>query len=132
LEPLSGYLVLAADLSTDSTLSGEAFNFGPPADHNYSVSELLEQMQQHWPGTEWQDTSKPSDVYEASLLKLCCDKALHRLSWRPLLAFSENIEMTASWYTTYYSGGTEMWKVTQKQIQDYENLGSDRGAPWGK
>lgn len=132
LEPLAGYLTLAADLAADGDLSGEAFNFGPPADQSYSVSELLEQMQLHWAGAVWQDVSEPDAVYEAGLLKLCCDKALHRINWKPLLSFAENVAMTANWYTTYYVGSDDIWKLTQSQIEQYQTLGSDRGAVWAK
>ena len=37
LEPLSGYLNLAAELSQRSELHGEPFNFGPPAHQNHTV-----------------------------------------------------------------------------------------------
>ena len=36
------------DLSSKSDLHGEAFNFGPPADQNYSVESLVTQMAIHW------------------------------------------------------------------------------------
>ena len=132
LEPLAGYLTLAADLAADGALSGEAFNFGPPADQSYSVSELLHQMQLHWAGAGWRDVSEPGAVYEAGLLKLCCDKALHRISWKPLLTFAENVELTANWYSTYYGGNPDIWTLTQSQIIEYETLALERGAAWAK
>jgi CDP-glucose 4,6-dehydratase len=132
LEPLAGYLILAADLVTDNSLNGEAFNFGPPADQSYSVAELLEQMRHHWPGAVWQDMSEPGAVYEAGLLKLCCDKALHRIGWKPLLTFAENIEFTANWYSSYYDNNVDIWTLTQSQIAEYVALGLERGAVWAK
>jgi CDP-glucose 4,6-dehydratase len=132
LEPLAGYLALAADLVADEALRGEAFNFGPPADQNYSVSELLEQMQLHWADAVWRDVSESGAVYESGLLKLCCDKALHRIAWKPLLTFAENVEMTANWYSSYYDGNADIWKLTESQILQYEALGVDRGAVWAK
>lgn len=130
LEPLGGYLALAASLAQDTSLRGEAFNFGPPADQNYSVSELLEEMRLHWPQASWQDTSEPGAVYEAGLLKLCCDKALHRLGWKPILSFSENVEMTANWYRTFYAGNPDVWQLTLSQIRRYQDLARRRGAVW--
>ena len=44
LEPLSGYLSLAQQLSDRKSLSGEAFNFGPAANQDVSVQHLLEEM----------------------------------------------------------------------------------------
>jgi CDP-glucose 4,6-dehydratase len=132
LEPLSGYLTLAADLLIEDELRGEAFNFGPPADQNYSVTELLSQMQLDWSDAVWHDVSESDAVYEAGLLKLCCDKALHRIGWKPLLTFAENVAMTANWYRTFYEGNADLWALTQSQILKYENLGVTRGAVWSK
>jgi CDP-glucose 4,6-dehydratase len=130
LEPLAGYLTLASRLANDKSLSGEAFNFGPPSDQSYSVSALLEQMRIYWPGAQWEDVSESNAVYEAGLLKLCCDKALHKLGWRPLLTFEENIEMTANWYRTHFDRSIDIWDLTQSQIDSYENIASKRGAIW--
>lgn len=133
LEPLAGYITLAADLANDLSLRGEAFNFGPLADQNYSVSDLLEEMRLHWPEASWLDVSEPGAVYEAGLLKLCCDKVLHRLGWKPLLSFPENVAMTANWYRAYYdSAEADIWELTRSQILQYQELGRERGAVWAR
>ena len=132
LEPLAGYLTLAARLSRDAGLSGEAFNFGPALDQNFTVSELLQEMQRNWPGVSWQDLSDPNAVYEAGLLKLCCDKALHRLGWGALLTFAENAAMTVGWYQRFYAGDGQMWDTTQEQIAAYQEIGRARGAVWAR
>ena len=41
LEPLSGYLNLGQVLYEDSALHGEGFNFGPRAEQNHTVVDLL-------------------------------------------------------------------------------------------
>ena len=41
LEPLSGYLTLGAALAADRKLHGEPFNFGPRAEQNHTVLELI-------------------------------------------------------------------------------------------
>lgn len=130
LEPLAGYLTLASHLTVDRSLCGESFNFGPLSDQSYSVSELLEEMRHHWSGASWLDISEPGAVYEAGLLKLCCDKAIHRLSWRPLLSFTENVALTADWYRSYYRGSSDILELTQSQIQRYQEWGRVRGAVW--
>jgi CDP-glucose 4,6-dehydratase len=132
LEPLAGYLTLAAKLSQGEKLRGEAFNFGPPSDQNYSVAELLAAMSQHWPNATWKDVSAPDAVYEAGLLKLCCDKALHRLGWKPLLTFSENVSMTAKWYRDFYGGNLNIWETTKTQIAEYQVFGLNRAAVWAQ
>jgi CDP-glucose 4,6-dehydratase len=48
LEPLSGYLALGAALHESAKLHGEAFNFGPRAEHNHTVLELIQSLAQGW------------------------------------------------------------------------------------
>ena len=57
LEPLSGYLNLALALRANANLHGEPFNFGPPAEQNHSVGELVEAMSKHWDQVRWKDVS---------------------------------------------------------------------------
>lgn len=128
LEPLSGYLSLAANLFKSSNLNGEAFNFGPPADQNHSVQELVEEIMIHWDGKEWLDISEDNVLpAEAGLLKLCCDKALHKLNWQSTLNFKETAKWTADWYKNFYEKGPECAKdISFSQISEYMRLGDKR------
>ena len=40
--------------------------------------------------------------YESKLLKLNSNKAKLRLKWKPVLSFSETIQMVINWYKFYY------------------------------
>ena len=91
LEPLSGYLNLAVALYHRPELHGEPFNFGPQAQQNHSVLELVRQMALHWDQVRWQDVSQSvAGPYESGLLKLNCDKALHYLLWNAVMGFDED------------------------------------------
>jgi CDP-glucose 4,6-dehydratase len=48
LEPLSGYLLLGAKTFDGNNLHGETFNFGPKAEQNRTVVELLSDMKKYW------------------------------------------------------------------------------------
>ncbi len=132
LEPISGYLWLAAELDRGRNgLVGEAFNFGPDADVNQQVSCLIDEMRNTWHGHYWQQDSVIGEFKsEAGLLKLCCDKSLHRLGWQAVLRFHETVEMTAQWYKSYYDGTIDMSKLTTQQLAAYVQLGAERKAPW--
>lgn len=132
LEPLSGYLTLACALAESPTLHGEAFNFGPRAEQNHSVQTLLDALTDHLPGTLWQDISQANDNHhEAGLLKLNCDKALHRLRWQPALDFAETVRLTAQWYRTYYTQPSDpMLETTLNQLQAYFDAARKAGIPW--
>ena len=47
LEPLHGYLTLSAELLENSSLNGEAFNFGPK-EQNHTVEKLLIDLSRYW------------------------------------------------------------------------------------
>jgi len=132
LEPLSGYLVLGAHLAENRSLNGEAFNFGPPANQNPSVRELIEVMDRYWDNTRWKDVSKKeSQAHEAEILKLCCDKALHMLQWEPTLNFQETVRFTANWYRHFYeSSGTDIFKYSCQQILEYVASANAKGIAW--
>lgn len=132
LEPVGGYLWLGANLLTGSKgLDKEAFNFGPAADANYPVSTLVDMMALIWPDAVW---NSPEDEMgasgEAKLLKLCCDKALARLDWKPTLSFEETVRMTAEWYLAFYRENRAMHSYTINQIREYQTLAINRGRVW--
>ena len=130
LEPLSGYLSLAAKLSEDGDLNGEAFNFGPPAHQNQTVEDLVNEIITHWPGSEWLDTSLENNTpHEAGLLQLNCEKALRILDWRATLNFKETARWTSQWYQTYYKKCPELaLEMTADQIKKYMELAKQRSS----
>ena len=132
LEPLSGYLALGAELSKSNLLHGEAYNFGPPAHQNHSVSELIDEMTKYWEQVRWNDTSQSQQhVHEAGLLKLNCDKALYDLNWQPTLQFEDTVRMTVEWYKHYYQNNDHsMRDFTIAQIDEYMQLAIQRGLQW--
>jgi CDP-glucose 4,6-dehydratase len=130
LEPLGGYLLLGAILTESDKILGEAFNFGPPEENDFSVRELIEEMRQYWSNVQWIDLSRnASNLYEANLLKLNCEKAQNFLSWCPTLNFKETIKMTVEWYKAFYTNA-DMYELTSTQIKQYSNLSIERGSNW--
>lgn len=130
LEPVGGYLWLGACLSTKlEGVAGESFNFGPRKEIVKSVQELVDLFLKHWGKGTWRHVPLEGQKKEAVLLKLSCDKALQRLSWRPLLTFEETVELTAQWYKKYYAGGA-MHDYTNAQIDWYAQKAVTQGMPW--
>lgn len=131
LEPLSGYLNLAMALVNDAALHGEPFNFGPPAQQNHSVLELVREMSLHWDQVRWGDVSGSTQgPYESSLLKLNCDKALHFLRWQAVMGFTDTVRMTAEWYRAFYRDPVSIAGVTRAQIQAYINMAARQDQQW--
>lgn len=123
-EPLSGYLSLAEKLTVDSKINGEAYNFGPPANQNHTVDELIIEMNNYWHGIEWQYEIEKGEIFhEASLLKLNCDKALFDLNWVPTLNFEQTVKMTMEWYKEFYENeSSNMLQFSNEQIDSYMGL----------
>ena len=109
LEPLSGYLWLAAHLNEPklsqypSTNVCSAFNFGPQLESNRTVAELVESLLKHT-GGDWADVSTPDQPHEASKLNLAIDKAFHVLGWKPTWTFDTCVAQTALWYSAVSQG----------------------------
>ena len=130
LEPLSGYLLLAQKLSVNEINTGEAFNFGPKTDNNFSVLNLLEELSIHWPQIQWKIEENES-IHEARLLKLSIDKALMDLSWNPALDFNQTVKFTADWYRNFYdSNFDDMKTFSENQIDQYVTISEQRGLLW--
>ncbi len=136
LEPLSGYLTLGQGLSQRGQLHGEAFNFGPRAEQNRSVVELLSDLSRNWGFAESDQAYRiTADIpfHEAGLLKLNCDKALFDLRWEPNLNYDETIRLVGDWYSSFYrQQQTDMYALTLKQIAAYEHTGAERKRVWTK
>lgn len=138
LEPLSGYISLAVALSEQPEIHGEPFNFGPPAQQNHSVLELVQEMALHWSQVRWTDVSQMvKGPYESGLLKLSCDKALHHLQWRAVMNFEQTVRMTAEWYGAFYQAPghiqpDQLAKTTQTQIGAYVALAKLQGLTWAQ
>lgn len=137
LEPLSGYLWLAALLAHPEWRTGDpsaltsAFNFGPNRESNRTVEELVTAILQHWPGS-WKDASDPKSPHEAGLLHLSIDKAAAVLGWHPAWNFSETIAKTVAWYRNARSLKTpaEFQKQTLEQIAQYVGQARGRQIAW--
>jgi CDP-glucose 4,6-dehydratase len=142
LEPLSGYLLLGQRLFEELSggdrvgkpVNGEAFNFGPDAVQNVTVGQLIEAMIPHWKGSRWEDVSKSNNAgHEAGLLKLCCDKALHNLSWKATLNIAQTVKYTVDWYRDYYTNpSVSTRELSNKQIQEYMSCALADGISWVK
>ena len=130
LDPLSGYLLLGQKLFENTPyINGESFNFGPPATVNFPVSDLVAKLSQIFDTTAKFEIVQ-NNLKEAGLLKLCCDKALHRLKWRPTLEYQHTVEMTGSWYRDFYFKKVPAKELTIGQIHQYTELARSTSQSW--
>jgi len=139
LEPLSGYLHLGQQLASRDELHGQAYNFGPPPDADFTVLALLEALAKHYgvpDGGQRLVVNEESGFHEAGLLKLDCTKAERDLAWRAAFDFPRTARMTAAWYKTFYenneaSADAEALRdLTRSQIATYVEAARNTGLGW--
>jgi len=133
LEPLSGYLNLGEALYLDNKLHGEAFNFGPRAEQNHTVQQLLNDLSKYWHFGSVDKAYRVTDnipFHEAGLLKLNCDKALFYLKWHSNLEYRDTIRFTSEWYYDFYKNGNDIYSKTVEQIDEYEKLALEKQLVW--
>jgi CDP-glucose 4,6-dehydratase len=103
LEPLGGYLTLAARLlASNDPRWCDAWNFGPLPGNDIPVRRLVELFLQTWGEGSWRDASRPGQPHEAGALRLSIDKAIHQLDWRPRWDVAEAVRRTAQWYRRFH------------------------------
>jgi CDP-glucose 4,6-dehydratase len=113
LEPLSGYLMLAAKMSENKNPEFcSAWNFGPFCSCECTVSDLVDLFCKEWGCANWNHISLSDAPYEASVLRLSIDKAIHKLNWSPRWDLCEGIKKTAAWYKEYYSDDAKSMQDT--------------------
>ncbi|MDQ3228887.1 MAG: CDP-glucose 4,6-dehydratase [Pseudomonadota bacterium] len=104
LESLSGYLLLGQRLLEGDRDAARSWNFGPDADGNRSVADILATLQAYWPELVWQVTREPQP-HEATLLYLDSTLARARLGWKSVWAVNEALAATADWYRSHLATG---------------------------
>lgn len=131
LEPLSGYLVVAASLANNEITNGESFNFGPQSSGSKTVKDVVLELFSRKPVlTQLEEPFIISDNYsmrEAKLLSLNIDKASYELGWCPTLDFDQTIDFVSEWYQEFLANGKV---ITEQQILDYTNIAHSRALSW--
>jgi CDP-glucose 4,6-dehydratase len=117
LEPLSGYLMLAARQYTNPLEYRGAWNFGPFDEGGITVKQVAEAIVRSY-GRGSIEVDNADHDHEAGLLSLNCDKARRSLGWSPRWSSVDAIEATARWYQGFRSG-RGVRDLTESQVQDY-------------
>ena len=120
LEPLVGYLILAAKQYQQPEAFNGAWNFGPELENSISVEEIVK-LAINLLGFGDVAIDESPRPYEAQLLHLNINKA-KQLGWKPLLTLNETIHWTLDWYLKIRNGEASAEQLVKMQIQTYLNL----------
>ncbi len=116
LEPLSGYLTLAARLLTDPTRFASAFNFGPDEHDVLEVEKVVQLALKSWGSGRYHIDVDPEAPHEAALLRISSDRAKEMLGWHPKWNAVTAIQKTVDWYGHATS---DPLGYTRRQIEAY-------------
>lgn len=117
LEPLAGYLQLAAALYENGPKFAGAWNFGPSESDMCSVGDVVDQLAQRWPQAPGLRI-EPSDLHEAGLLRLDSSRARQLLAWQPRWSLQRCLEQTLDWHLAW-KRGEDMRDITLSQLNQY-------------
>jgi CDP-glucose 4,6-dehydratase len=119
LEPLGGYLLLGALLAEQPLRYGGSWNFGPHAEDNKVVEELVQAALQIWGNGTYEKPMLIGQPHEAGLLKLDISKAIDQLGWKPQYTADVAITKTLEWYKAYHQEPAAIQQFTIGQINAF-------------
>ncbi|MGF7078350.1 CDP-glucose 4,6-dehydratase [Mucilaginibacter sp. UYCu711] len=120
LEPLTGYLILGANLADKPLVFSEAFNFGPHISDTLKVMELVNIALNIWGKGQSKLLNDTTKVHEAGILKLDNNKAIEKLGWKPVFTSTNALKWTIDWYKNYTKQPVK--ELTFNQINAYFKL----------
>lgn len=118
LEPLAGYLLLAARLREAPSRYAGSWNFGPSSREVRTVEQVARTVLEHLGRGRVTLAANVPAQHEARLLQLNCDRAHQLLGWYPRWDADKTLHATAEWYRAVL-GGADAAVATRKQIHEY-------------
>ena len=120
LEPLSGYLLLAAKMLEEPTRYCEGWNFGPRTESVTPVWDVATMITKYYGKGELKDVSDPNALHEANLLMLDISKAHALLGWEPRTNIEQCCQLTADWYKRYCT--ENVYDLCREQIDTFLSI----------
>lgn len=129
LDPLGGYLLLAARLWQDGPSYAGPWNLGPDDQVTWTVEKVVQEIIRQWGGGSCRVNGCPQP-HEARWLQLDCRKARTRLGWRPQYDVREALSLSIDWYRRFYEQASpaELYRLTESQIAAYPPVSGSPGC----
>ncbi len=118
LEPLTGYLTLAAKLYTEGAAYAQAWNFGPDDNDAQNVEWITKIICELWEEKASYEVDTNPQPHEANYLKLDCSKAKAELEWTSKWNIETTLKTIVDWNKAFIAS-ENMRIVTEQQIDDY-------------
>jgi CDP-glucose 4,6-dehydratase len=118
LEPLTGYLTLAAKLFTEGAQYVGGWNFGPDDKDAKNVEWITSTLCKLWGDNVGYEIDTNPQPHEANYLKLDCSKAKAELGWYPKWNIETTLKSIVEWNKSYLNK-EDIRKITERQIDQY-------------
>lgn len=135
LEPLSGYLCLAAAQWRERALYSQAWNFGPLTQGHWSVRDIVAAVIHCWGQGSWHcPTPTAPAPHEAATLNLEISKALSMLPWQPVYSPTQAVRATVDWYKNRFDqlATFQAAEICRLQIAEYVAQAASQGVVWAQ
>jgi CDP-glucose 4,6-dehydratase len=123
LEPLNGYLTLAAKLFTGGAGYAQAWNFGPDDNDAQNVEWITKTICEMWGENASFEIDNNPQPHEANYLKLDCSKVKAELGWFPKWNIETTLKSIVDWNKAWLKG-ENIRDVTIQQINHYYSCNS--------
>ncbi len=118
LEPLTGYLTLAAKLYINGVTYAQGWNFGPDDKDARNVEWIIKTICEYWGKNASYEIDPHPQPHEANYLKLDCSKAKAELNWFPKWNIENILKSIVNWNKAYLEG-KDPRSITESQIKNY-------------
>ena len=119
LEPLHGYLTLAALMAANPQKFACAYNFGPKLNDTFTVGQLVNLVIKYWKSGGYRVAKIKNAPHEAGLLKLNISKAKKDLNWEPNWRSAKAISASVNWYQKNLLEKQSAFQLCKNDIEDY-------------
>lgn len=120
MEPLTGYLILAAKLYNNGANYAQGWNFGPEDRDAKNVEWITKTLCEQWGNGASYEIDTTPQPHEANYLKLDCSKAKAELAWHPKWDLETTLKSIVDWNKAWLRG-ENIRQVTETQIKKYFN-----------
>ena len=121
LEPVRGYLMLAARLIDTGKGFAGSWNFGCDRDAAVDVITLADLVVERWNENAplYVVEQRGKEPPESVVLRLDSTKSYVELGWKPLLSIGQAVSMTVEWHLRYQHDPGAILQFSEQQIAEY-------------
>lgn len=118
IEPIYGYLLMAQAMHSKNC-SAPAINFGPLTENQITVENIVAYCYQILPEEfQFEKVLTPGKYLESEFLLLDSTFAKNELGWKPILSWTEAIQLSLNWYVEFQNG-TPVGELIERDIDFY-------------